>query len=615
MALLVGTAGHVDHGKTSLIAALTGIDADRLPEEKARGMTIDLGFAFLDLPEVGRVSIVDVPGHERFFSNMLAGALGVDVGLLCVAADEGVKRQTVEHFQVLDLLPVRALVVAATRSDLADADSRDLVRMEIEELLRGSRFENAPIRFVSSRTGEGLRELRTELGRALQTPKSPPAGRWYLPIDRVFTVKGHGTVATGTLGGGPVQEGDEFELVPGEHGTALRGRVRTVQSHDVAQSHVEPSARTALNLVGVRREEVHRGQVLCAPGAARATRRLEAEVRWLEQPRHGARVRVHLGTDEVVGRVLFSPNWVGAQFRLERDVAAVRGQPLIVRAYSPPQILGGGEVLQPFASRKRSDAPKLADDRTIALLQLVEREPGGASTEALCEQLGETPQSLGDLFESLRKANRLVGFGGVWFTPETFEQASWSFLAALERLHERDEAKAWQPRELAVAEAKQGWSGKPLERILAHLEGLGSIRRSGAMIALADFRPRIEGRRRQALDSLLRVLREARITLPSEGELASALGMPVHGVRDLLQLGLDSGELVRIADGLVYPAEFPAELCASARASFGEKPFTAGKFREKMGTSRKFAIPWLEYFDARNWTVRQGDVRRFVGGA
>ena len=255
MARLIGTAGHVDHGKTTLIRALTGIDADRLPEEKRRGMTIDIGFAYIELPGVGRVSIVDVPGHERFLTNMLVGALGVDVALLCVAADESVMQQTREHLQILELLPVERLVVALTRADLADDETREIARAEVEELVAASRFEEAPILEVSAVTGVGMDALRQALADALTGTETTTSGPWYLPIDRAFAVKGHGAVVTGTLHQGTVRVGDRAIIEPGHHEV----RVRAIHSHDETLEACEPGRRTALNLGGIKLEEVRRG--------------------------------------------------------------------------------------------------------------------------------------------------------------------------------------------------------------------------------------------------------------------------------------------------------------------------------------------------------------------
>jgi selenocysteine-specific elongation factor len=262
MAKLIGTAGHVDHGKTTLIHALTGIDADRLPEEKRRGMTIDVGFAYLDFPEIGRVSIVDVPGHEKFIHNMLVGAHAIDVALLCVSADAGVMPQTREHFEILRLLPVDQMVVAMTRADLADEDTRSLVQLDIEELLGGTRFEGSPIVSVSAISGEGLDVLRNQLWEALGRTVAAEDGHWYLPIDRVFGVKGHGCVVTGTLSQGTVKVGDQAVIEPGQ----IEVRVRSLHSHDNALQTSERGKRTAINLGGIKLEDVHRGMVVGAPG-------------------------------------------------------------------------------------------------------------------------------------------------------------------------------------------------------------------------------------------------------------------------------------------------------------------------------------------------------------
>jgi len=348
MAKLIGTAGHVDHGKTTLIKALTGIDADRLPEEKARGMTIDIGFAYLDLPEIGRVSIVDVPGHEKFISNMLVGALGIDVALLCVAADEGVKPQTLEHFQILELLPVTAMVVALTRSDLADEETIELAKLQIADLLAKSKFASANIIPVSAHTGLGLDSLREEIAKLLRDSGSTAAtGSWYLPIDRVFTVKGHGCVVTGTLARGKVKVGDPAILEPGHREV----RIRAMHWHGDEVQMAVPGQRTAFNLGGIKEEEIERGQTIGAPGATFETTCLDARLRWVESCKYGERVRVAVGAAEVIGKAFQSPTDPDlVQLRLHAPVSVALGQPIIVRRHSPPDLLGGGLVEVPLAN-------------------------------------------------------------------------------------------------------------------------------------------------------------------------------------------------------------------------------------------------------------------------
>jgi selenocysteine-specific elongation factor len=387
MAKLIGTAGHIDHGKTTLIRALTGIDADRLPEEKARGMTIDIGFAYLDLPEHGRVSIVDVPGHEKFLRNMLVGALGIDVALLCVSADEGVMPQTREHLQILLLLPVQQLVVALTRCDLADADTLALAAEDVNALLEPTRFKGAPIIPVSALQMQGIDALRSELLRALSSRMSgstDSAEPWYLPIDRAFSVKGHGCVATGTLAQGIVRAGDIAFLEPGH----VEVRVRAIHSHGDALEAIEKGRRTALNLSGVRLEDVHRGMALGAPGALFETQVFDAKMHWLETPKHASRVRVSIGSEEAIAKVYVGADPEVVQFRCEASMACAMNQPLIVRQYSPPGLMGGGRVVVPQGRiRKKGEVATVikASDPMEAVVQAIGDSIQGMSTEEICQ--------------------------------------------------------------------------------------------------------------------------------------------------------------------------------------------------------------------------------------
>lgn len=614
MAKLIGTAGHVDHGKTSLIRALTGIDADRLPEEKRRGLTIDIGFAFIDLPKIGRVSIVDVPGHERFLTNMLVGALGIDVALLCVAADESVMPQTREHLQIIDLLPVQELVVALTRADLADSDIRGLATDEVSTMLADTRFADAPIVPVSSLTGEGLEALRDELHRAL-TAREDEAARaqkpWFLPIDRAFVSKGYGTVVTGTLAQGAIRDGDTAVIQPG----AIETRVRGMRRHSEPLDLALPGMRVALNLGGVRLEQLHRGQSVGTPGALFETNLLDAKVRWVEGARHGMRVRVSIGADEAIGKIFLNDHDPEiAQLRLETFVAAAVGQPLIVRRYSPPSLIAGGSVIVPLAKiRRKNEKPKRIDvtvNDEAAMLALISQASDGMPTEDLCRSLGRTPQSLGEAFEKLKSSGKLVGFGGHWFTPDAFASSSRKLQDSLRKLHETSPTVARWSRDKVVQGAGLPWVGKPLDRIIAHLAAEGVLLASGPDIALPDFQVRLTERQSQLLERVCASLDAAGINVPTPKELSSALGVPPQAIEEILRLGVDSGRVFRIEDGIFYTASgLRAIKDAIAEMGAGGTKFTASEVRDRLKTTRKYVIPLLEYFDSVRFTLRQGEAR------
>lgn len=611
MAKLIGTAGHVDHGKTSLIRALTGIDADRLPEEKARGLTIDIGFAHIELPGVGQVSIVDVPGHERFLANMLVGALGVDVALLCVAADESVMPQTREHLQILTLLPVEKLVVALTRKDLVDADALAVAQLETTELLEQTRFKDSPVVPVSAYTGDGLDRLRevlasqfTEATHGLELP-------WYLPIDRVFTIRGHGAVVTGTVMQGIVKEGEDVQIEPG----GLRARVRNIQGHDVSKEAAEKGQRAALNLSGVKAEDLERGMLAGKPGTVFPTSLIDAKVEWLLTPKHGQRVRVSIGADEVIGKVLMSeaePEIV--QIKLERESGASTGQPVIVRNYSPPQLLGGGRVTAPVATpRKRKEAVVRIDhsDPHRAIVQLLSSSMTGLYTDQLCQAIGRSPQALGDVFEDLLEEGEIIGFAGLWFVPEVYEDCVARFSEALERMHDQDSERLMFPKEAVARASHLGWEGKPLDRILSDILSRGIIRQSGSLIGLTGRAAKLNPAQRALLDRVLSAMDKSGINAPSPGDLAREMGVPVQAVEAVLKIGADAGEAVRLDSALWYSSKTLSGIASKAREEFKDRPFSASEFRDVFGTSRKYAIPLLEHLDATRVTHRQGDFRVF----
>ena len=613
MPKLIGTAGHVDHGKTSLIKALTGIDADRLPEEQKRGMTIDIGFAYLDLPGIGRTSIVDVPGHERFLTNMLAGASGIDVALLCVAADESVMPQTREHFQILELLPVEKLIVALTRADLADTETREFSTEEVKELLQGTRFAEAPILPVSATTGENLDRLRDALAEAMRqsTPKASQA--WYLPIDRVFTVKGHGCVVTGTLAGGAVKAGDRAFLEPGHYEV----RVRSVQSHGEAAESSEPGKRTALNLAGARQEDVRRGMMLGAPGAAFETTAFDADIRWIVEPRHGMRVRIAVGAEEVMGRVFLSRDvdWrepAIAQIRLEQPMAVALEQPVILRRYSPPDVQGGGRVVVPNAKPRRrketaQSAAQASDDD--AILAILGDNPEGQPTEEICRRLGKTTQALGDVFERLSKEGKVRGFASLWFSQAGYDSAKSRLVDALNQVHAKNPSRATLPRESAVQAAGLKWAGKPLDRLISAFAQDGVIDQHGTAIRSKTFVVQLPPRQRQLLDRLKASLEVELVNVPTPRDLAGAVGVPPQAIDEIIKLGVQANELIVVAEGVVYTPAQLDRIKTRVKEIGGKTPFTASELRDAIGTTRKYVIPLLEYLDSVRFTTRVGEKR------
>lgn len=615
MAGLIGTAGHVDHGKTTLVRALTGIDTDRLPEEKKRGLTIDIGFAHLDLPGQGRVSLIDVPGHEKFIGNMLVGALGMDVALLCVAADESVMPQTVEHFQIIGLLPVQRLVVAVTRCDLVDEETLGFTVAEIEELLAGTRFEGSPVLPVSAVRGTGLDTVITALTEAVASSTPTEATGWYLPVDRVFSVKGHGTVVTGTLAQGELREGDSAVLMP--EGTEVR--VRSIQIHDSQEHASRGGTRTAVNISGAKPEQVHRGQLLGQPGTVWATKIVDAKVQVLQgvELKHGSRVRVSIGADEAMARIhLNDADSDLIQLRFERTVGAVKGQPLIVRRYSPSQLVAGGRVIVPMAEVRRKREKVNVVDEGLSMEDAVEQAVGhsesGAMTDEVCRIVGASATALGDVFESLKASGRLVGFAGRWLTKSQFEATRKSFVDALSGMHKEFPTQISHQRETVIKRTGLAWTGKPLDRLVSALEAQGVLRAQGTQVALAEFRPTFSGRQRELLDKVIAALSANGLSFPDVTDVARTLNVPPQAVTQTINVGIGAGEIVRIDEGMYCPQALLDATVTSAREKFAGRPFAASEFRDQMGTTRKFAIPILEYFDSKGVTKRMGDQRIFI---
>ena len=608
MAKLIGTAGHVDHGKTSLIRALTGIDADRLPEEKARGMTIDIGFAYVDLPEFGRVSIVDVPGHERFVSNMLVGALSIDVALLCVACDEGVKPQTAEHFQIVSLLPVDQMVVALTRADLADSETIELAKLEVSELLNGSRFESSPVITVSSKSGDGLQELSEKLVEGLRASKPKRRGPWYLPIDRVFTVKGHGCVVTGTLARGSVKPGAKAFLEPGHREV----RIRSIHSHNESLEEAEPGRRTALNLSGARAEDVRRGQTLGEVGSVFETSCLEARITWLREPKHAERVRVAIGAAEVLGKVFLNKEEnTSVQLRLQEPVAVALGQPVILRRHSPPDLMGGGTVEVPVSKPRRKSGRVHAplDDLVGQVRAAIGENPLGVETGEVCRRLGRSQQELGEAFETLLKQGQVIGLAGVWLLTTDWEHLMNAVRTSLRERHERQPMMAWQSREAVFKDAGFQWTGKTLDRAVAAMAAGSVIEVNGAAVRLPDFKVKLTDRQADFLSRVQAELERQSVATPNAHDIAQRLRVPMPAVEEVLKLGQLAGEVVLLEGGVSYtPGQIDA-IRSTLKTRFGSKPFSAGEARDALGASRKYVIPLLELLDKQGFTLRVGDNR------
>lgn len=641
--VVVGTAGHIDHGKSALVRALTGTDPDRLKEEKARGITVDLGFAHFLAGGV-RYAFVDVPGHERFVRNMLAGAGGFDVVLLVVAADESVMPQTREHFEICRLLGIETAVVALSRSDLVDdPDLVELAELEVRDLLAGSPLADAPVVPVSSLTGAGLDRLRAalETAAAAARPRDPD-GLFRLPVDRVFSVRGFGAVVTGTLVSGRVAVGSEVEILPGREGAGgERARVRGLEVHGAPAETGSAGERVALNLSGVRRERVERGSVVGAPGELGAGSMLDCRLEVL--PGAGApvgdedRVHVHLGAAAALARVRLlggaaavEPGGTAlAQLRLETPLAALRGDRFIVRRYSPVVTIGGGEVVDAFPPKRSPKSPAArdsvaalagADDREAALRFVDEAGPRGLTGAALSRRLGRPRGEVRRLAASLADAGS-VGVAAGRAAGDSLLVSAARLRALGERLLARlaafEEANRLRPG-MAVEELREraGVPAAVADRALGDLAAAGRLRRDRDTVSTAGRTVELTDREREVRDGLAAALEEAGLAPPTLADAARELEAPAPLVDAMRRLLAHEGRAVVVTGDLAFDAGALRSLCEAVGERRAVNPeISVGWFKEEFGLSRKHAIPLLEWLDRERVTARVGDVRRILARA
>lgn len=628
--LILGTAGHIDHGKTSLVRALTGIDTDRLTEEKQRGITIDLGFARLPLDDDLEFGIVDVPGHEAFIRNMLAGATGIDLALLVVAADEGMMPQTREHLAILELLGVRSAVVAITKADLVEPDWLDLVLEEVREELLGTPFAGAPLVPVSSTTGAGLDDLRAALAAAGTKIGERSAGDLFrLPVDRIFTVRGTGTVVTGTIWSGTVRRDQMVRILPAD----FTARVRSLQIHGMDAEAALAGQRAALSLVGIDRDRLERGDVLVSDPAWRTTLMLTTRLRilagstWALESRQ--RVRFHLGTAEIMARaVLLDAEEIGpgeegwVQLRLEEPIVARAGDRFVIRSYSPVTTIGGGVVVEPApVKRKRltqTDRTALdsrlegaADEKITALA--ASGAGKGVSASWLPIATGLTPAEITTALDRLTP-DTIVRVGGLVFDARELRDATDRLLKAVEDYHDANPLRPGMDREELRRALPPTTSAELGEFILARLLADGSIEARDNLIVRSGFRPKLNDAQHQLREHLMKMLTEGGLTPPSLAEL------PAHvraepDLRPILKLLELDGAIVPLTAEMYLARPVAETAMARARQELQRRgALTPADFKEVFPISRKYLIPLLEFLDRSGVTVRRGDTRILGAG-
>jgi len=625
--LTLGVVGHVDHGKTALVRALTGIETDRLEEERRRGLSIVLGFSYLETAN-GVVDLIDVPGHEDFIRAMISGATGLDGIVLCIAANEGVMPQTVEHFNIVRLLGVERGFVVITKADLVEPDELGLVREEVAEFTAGTFLESAPVVEASVATGAGLDRVRTELERLVADPVAHAVEeRFFMPLDRVFTMRGFGLVCTGTLRRGRIHVNDPVEVMPG----GKAATVRALQNHGKPVEHAEPGQRVAVNLRGLGRDEIDRGQVLATPGLLAASRRLDVELVLLaDAPApvgNGATVRLLTGTTEAMARLrlldraALEPGATClAQLSLDREIATAQGERFLIRTYSPMHTVGGGRIIDANAARhRRFDASvtrelesAAAGDFAAILRQRL--ETAGIAGVDLAALAAETGEYLGAL-ESLAAQLDTVQYGEHRVvTADAFEDLVEEVVTALERFH------AENPRQngLGVGGLRKALESNPggelLDHALASLLEQGRLERTQGLLSLAGFDPfaGLAAPERRALEDIERRFRDSGIEVPTVREIVGT----DRTRQALYRLLLETGRLVRLKtyDRSVERVLHASTLEQVKETLAAEYPYPAAfamkDVRDLLGSTRKHVVPLMEHLDAAGTTVRSGDLRR-----
>lgn len=617
--IIIGTAGHVDHGKTTLIRALTGIETDRLQQEQQRGITIELGFAWFDLPDGRRAGIIDVPGHERFVKNMLAGAAGIDLVLLVVAADEGVMPQTREHLAILELLGVQRGIVVVTKTDLVDEEMAELVQEDIAEALEGTFLATAPGVQVSALTSSGLEELRQKIVQVVTTtPSRPRRGFSRLPVDRVFVLKGFGTVITGTLLDGPLREGDQVLLMPGE----IQARVRQVQVHGTHVAEALPGQRVAVNLAGIERQDIRRGQVLFRGKGLEAADKIAARLKLLPSALplvSNAKVRFHAGSSETIGRaVVLGADEVEpgsdalVQFRLEEPVVVVRGDRYVIRSWSPVTTIGGGEIIEAgrfrLSRRKEAVVQNLlvreeGEPRDLVLSYLQEWGRPLSGSQLLSRSYlvpTELEQGLAELGSEVLS---YTADGETWYFSGG-EELLTDLKDLLSRWHGDNPLRQGMPREEVRAQLLPSLSSRGFAALLEQLLPGRDIEIRGQELALAGHEIQLTEAQLGLREALLAELSKDLYSPPERHQL-DRLG----NVAPVLKYLQSQGELVQ-AGGLVFARDAILGATDELRRHFAqESQITLAQFRDYLGTSRKYALPLLEYLDGAGVTRRRGDVR------
>ena len=634
--IILGTAGHVDHGKTSLIKALTGIDTDRLKEEKTRGITIELGFAHLDLPCGHRLGIVDVPGHEKFVRNMVAGAAGMDLVAFIIAADEGIMQQTREHFEICQLLGIKDGIIVLTKIDMVEEDWLEMVEEDVREFFNGSFLEEAPLIKVSSVTGAGIEEVKAILDQKISALTfQEEFGPFRLAVDRVFSMKGFGTVITGSSLSGRITVGDDIEFFP----SMTKSKIRGIQVHGQDVDLVEAGHRTAINLQGIEKDEINRGDIAATPDSLANSTLLDADFHYLasnaKKLKNRTQVRVHVGTREITGRIVMlevdeiAPgDNINIQLLLQEPVAVWPGDRYVLRSYSPVRTIGGGTILNNAPlKRKRTSAKDREKNRKIftiyregsldekLLLYLKEAGIKGLTLDQLAARLGifgnklkkqlQRPISAGDILVVDSERQRYVS------APVLLELTD-SIQELLNRYHEENPLKSGLNKEELRSSIKLPVDQKIFQYALVTLVKKDIIVQDQADVRMADFKVVLQVDEEELKHEITKIYQQAALMPPNFKDVIDTLSSvyPENQVREVFNLLIRDGKLNKISESLYFPAEAIEKLAESLSEYIQQKgEIDAQGFKDLTGLTRKFSIPLLEYFDKIKLTIRIGDKR------
>ena len=629
--IILGTAGHIDHGKTSLIKALTGIDTDRLKEEKLRGITIELGFASLDLPSGQHLGIVDVPGHEKFVKNMVAGATGIDIVTMVIAADEGVMPQTREHMEICTLLGINHGFVVLTKSDLVDEEWLELVTEDVREFTRGTFLEDKPMVPVSSVTGQGIPEFLKILDEtSTGVPPRSSAGIFRLPVDRVFTMKGFGTVITGTLVSGNIRVGDTIMVYP----SAITSKVRGIQVHNQSVNSAEAGMRTAINFQGLERASVSRGNVLARPGDLKSSYMVDISFHFLgsnkKRLKNRTLVRLHTGTSEVLGNLvlldteeLLPGTSTIVQLRLDSPVVVVKDDRFVIRSYSPVRTIGGGHVVNPIPIKHKRFKPDVTEglkglsDSTpedVIAHHAVESLYKGVTFSDLKIMTNMPDKQLDQILQDLLSKRTIILVdkeNRIFIHHSTFEKLKQEFTHYMGNYHRAKPLKAGMPKEELKTKLLSAPSSKLFNMTLIQMIKDRQIIAEENIVRLASHRVSLAVDQSDIRQKILKAYKESGLTPPYFRDLSKTMGVDPTQSKDVLMLLIDEGLIVKVKEDLYFHTAAIDDLKKRLVTYLeNHEEITTPQLKDMTGVSRKYLIPLIEHFDAKNITLRVGDTRR-----